>query len=238
MRTFYIIGGMLVITAITAKINRSFETTAELCITLISSFALLLIIDYNASSYPLNLILVGLFAAWNGWLIGPTIEHFGERFKLKRYLKNQGLNVKKRRDIPDDALAEFEDSFDRNAYHAEWQNVIFQTISATALAMISTGSIVFLTDYDFGWLGQILFICLFSLIIMYLLNALIFKSSVFALIRTYFGAVIFTLFLIYDFNRLEKLANDESWATAIDISVNIYLDIINLFLEILEIFSE
>ena len=238
MRTFYIVGGMLVITAITAKINRTFETTAELWIALISTFALIFIIDYNASSYPLNLILVGLFAALNGWILGPTIEHFGERFELKRHLKDQGIKVKKRRDIPEDTLAKFEGSFNREAYHAEWQNVIFQTISATALAIISTGSIVFLTDYDFGWLGQILFICLCILIMMWLLNAFFFKSSAFALVRAYLGAVIFTLFLIYDFNRLEKLAKDESWATAIDISVNIYLDIINLFLELLEILSE
>ena len=51
---------------------------------------------------------------------------------------------------------------DRNAYLVEWQNVIFQTISATALAIISTGSIVFLTDYDFGWLSRLLFIVYLS----------------------------------------------------------------------------
>ena len=72
---------------------------------------------------------------------------------------------------------------------------------------------------------------------MYLLNAFLFKSSVFALVLATL-VHSFTLFLIYDFNRLEKLANDESWATAIDISVNIYLDIINLFLDLLEILSE
>jgi len=34
------------------------------------------------------------------------------------------------------------------------------------------------------------------------------------------------------------MAGDESWGTAIDVAVNIYLDIINLFLDLLEILSE
>ena len=34
------------------------------------------------------------------------------------------------------------------------------------------------------------------------------------------------------------MAGDESWGTAIDIAVNIYLDIINLFLDLLEILAE
>jgi len=34
------------------------------------------------------------------------------------------------------------------------------------------------------------------------------------------------------------MAGDESWGTAIDVAVNIYLYIINLFLDLLEILSE
>ena len=64
------------------------------------------------------------------------------------------------------------------------------------------------------------------------------RSKMVSLIRAYIGAVIFTLYLLYDFNQLEKKAGDESWGTAIDISVNIYLDIINLFLDLLEILAE
>ena len=47
-------------------------------------------------------------------------------------------------------------------------------------------------------------------------------------------------YLIFDFNMLEKrIANgDESWGTAVQIAVNIYLDIINLFLYILRALAE
>ena len=44
---------------------------------------------------------------------------------------------------------------------------------------------------------------------------------------------------IYDFNALEKAIarGDNSWGTAVDIAVNLYLDIINLFLDLLEILA-
>ena len=60
------------------------------------------------------------------------------------------------------------------------------------------------------------------------------------MIQTAAGIIIFTLYLIYDLNRLEKAMErgDESWGTAVDLAVNIYLDIVNLFLLILEALSE
>ncbi len=76
------------------------------------------------------------------------------------------------------------------------------------------------------------------LIVMGLINAFFIKSKLVSLIKAYVGAIIFTLYLLYDFNQLEKKAGDESWATAINISVNIYLDIINLFVDLLEILAE
>ena len=110
---------------------------------------------------------------------------------------------------------------------------------ATTLAVILTATINMLIDYDFGFLGPILLICLIALVIMEFLNAFFFKSRRRRLIQAYFGVVLFTLYLIYDFNRLEKAIarGDDSWSTAIDIAVNIYLDLINLFIDLLEILA-
>jgi FtsH-binding integral membrane protein len=75
---------------------------------------------------------------------------------------------------------------------------------------------------------------------MRILNNLIFKSAKKMLYQSYAGVVIFVLYLIYDFDRLEKAnANgDASWDTAINIAVSLYLDIINLFIELLVALSE
>ncbi len=237
-RTFMIVGAMLILTAITAKKNRVFETSSEMWITIIASFALLFAVMGFANQYPLNLILVGAFSLVIGWSIGPTIEHFGARFKLRKFLKDKGTPLKKAGKATPEQLAEFNNSFDKLDYHNEWQNIVTQAFLGTALAVIATACVVFTTDINFDFLGGFLFIALLMLVLMGLINAFFIKAKKVSLVKAYVGAIVFTLYLLYDFNQLEKKAGDESWATAVNISVNIYLDIVNLFLDLLEILSE
>ena len=131
-------------------------------------------------------------------------------------------------------------NFKKDNYHQEWQNIVFQAMSATTIAVIATASIVFTSSVDFSVMGGFLFTALLILIIMGLLNHFIFKSRKFSLVRAYFGVLIFTGYLLYDFDMLKKQMNagDDSWSTAIQIAVNLYLDIINLFLDILYILAE
>lgn len=226
------------LTAITAKINRAFETATEAWLTIIASFGLLFAVMGFSNQFPLNLFLLAAFSLVVGWCIGPTIEHFGTIFKLRKYFKDKGTPLKKGANITPEQLAEFNKSFDKLAYHTEWQNTVTQAFMGTALAVITTACVVFTTDINFDFLGGFLFISLILLIVMGLINAIFIKSRMVSLVRAYVGAVIFTLYLLYDFNRLEQKAGDESWSTAINISVNIYLDIINLFLDLLEILAE
>ena len=125
-------------------------------------------------------------------------------------------------------------------YCQEWQNLLLQATLATCVAVLSTAAIVAFSSTDFGFLGPFLFIALIALIICELFNKFIFKTMRSRRLKTYAGIVIFTLYLIFDFNMLEKrIANgDESWGTAVQIAVNIYLDTINLFLYILRALAE
>ena len=125
-------------------------------------------------------------------------------------------------------------------YNQEWQNVVFQAMAGTTLAVIIAGTIVAYIPTDFSFLGTFLFIALITLIVVEALNAFVFKSERRRIMYSYFGVVIFSLYLIYDFNYLEKAiaAGDNSWGTAIKIAVNLYLDIINLFLDLLEILAD
>ena len=54
------------------------------------------------------------------------------------------------------------------------------------------------------------------------------------------GAILFTLFLVYDFYRLAYLDGQgvNDWQTALQIAISLYLDIINLLLELLEAMGE
>ena len=125
-------------------------------------------------------------------------------------------------------------------YCQEWQNLLLQATLATCVAVLSTAAIVAFSSTDFGFLGPFLFIALIALVICELFNKFLFKTKRSRRLKTYAGIVIFTLYLILDFSILEeRIADgDESWGTAVQIAVNIYLDIINLFLYILQALAE
>ena len=148
-------------------------------------------------------------------------------------------------DAKSDVIQNLRSDFEKNIlphdrYSQEWQNIVFQTLMGITMAIILTAGINYLTDRDFGFLGPVLFILLISLIVIGISNAYVFKSSRRRLLQSYFGVCLFTFYLIYDFNRLEKAiaSGDTSWAVAVDIAVNIYLDIINLFIRLLEILAD
>lgn len=235
-RAFFIVGGMILITALTARLNKLFETKTEMWATILSTIAFLFAIVFFEDIFPLNLILVAIFSALIGWQIGPTIELYRKRFMLKKYLKSRGIKIEKGKISPEQK-AEFEKSIAGNSDDHGWGKIIYQTLLATALAIFATASAVFLTNINFSFMGSFLLIALIALIIMSISNAIFFRSRLFSLIKSYLGSLIFTLYLLYDFNRLEEMASDKSWGAAVDIAVNIYLDIINLFLYLLDILS-
>ncbi len=284
VRTFTIIGGMLVITTIFSKINKAYETSAEAWITIIGGFLFFFLTYIYANQYPINLIYAGIFSAFLGWDLGPGIAFLGEKIKFREYLKKIGVNSKfiyekstkkthesladkyfrKQKDFTKKLVFYYEkDSSitfagdskemleihkqfkkkvtqkDIDSYSEKWQNIVFQALIATTLSVFLTLLVVYITDYDFGFLGIFLFLSLFSVIIIELLNYFIFKSTSFRKITACVGIIIFTLYLVYDFNRLEKAVaqGDESWGTAVKIAMALYLDIINLFAYILELLS-
>ena len=284
VRTFTIIGGMLVITTIFSKINKAYETSAEAWITIIGGFLFFFLTYTYANQYPVNLIYAGIFSAFLGWDLGPGIAFLGEKIKFRQYLKKIGVNSKfiyekstkkthesladkyfrKQKDFTKKLVFYYEKESsitfagdskemleihkqfkkkvtqkDIDSYSEKWRNIVFQALIATTLSVFLTLLVVYITDYDFGFLGIFLFISLFSVIIIELLNYFIFKSTSFRKITACVGIIIFTLYLVYDFNRLEKAVaqGDESWGTAVKIAMALYLDIINLFAYILELLS-
>ena len=163
----------------------------------------------------------------------------------KKYIYYYASEPAKTFDNMSDEFKKLKDDFNKNVlshdkYNQEWQNVVFQAMTGTTLAVIVAGAIVAYFPTDFSFLGIFLWISLLALIVVEVLNAFVFKSERRRIIYSYCGVVIFSLYLIYDFNYLEKAiaAGDNSWGTAVRVAVNLYLDIINLFLDLLEILAE
>lgn len=116
------------------------------------------------------------------------------------------------------------------------ENNGLRIVNLTILITFIAAIIGMYSGIDFSALGYIL-IAPLSLLILWNFANIFYKFPDWQTRGMGFlGSIIFILFLLYDFNRLEKAAklgiND--WQTAFEIGFAIYLDVINLLLQLLE----
>ena len=245
VRTFSIVAVMLIITAFSSKLNKAFESKWEFWGLFIGSLALLFIIP--GFDFPINLILTIVFAVVMGLMIGPGIRGMMSSFVLRKQLQARGYTKERLKTISAEVQKQLvatlqkdleKSGVDHASFVQEWNNIVGLAIYTTAGITIAAVLTVFFTGIDFSFLELGLFIALLGLIVVGLLNMFFFKSPLVRLISAYVGAVVFSLYLLYDFNRLKEAAGDTSWQTAVQIAISIYLDIINLFLDLLQIFAD
>ena len=119
------------------------------------------------------------------------------------------------------------------------ENDGMRALKITLVVTFVAGLIGYSDFYSFsqnGYLTTIMSILLFGLVVFTFIN--LFRGFSRATTRyvAIGGAILFTLYIIVDFNRLIYLEslNVNDWNTAFYMSYTIYLDIINLLLDILD----
>lgn len=110
------------------------------------------------------------------------------------------------------------------------QYVVLQAFFLTVAVLAGLTAYTFQTKRDFSNIGVVLFSALFILIIGGILQIFI-QSNAFDFAISVFGAFIFALFIIYDTQNLMQRVSPEEYISA---TIELYLDIINLFLYILK----
>lgn len=110
--------------------------------------------------------------------------------------------------------------------------VAFLTTALTFTALAVYGSV---TKRDFSFLGGILFSALLALIILSITNIFFPLGSAAVWVLTIVGIMIFSGYVIYDFNMIKRLDLSEEDVPLM--ALNIYLDFLNLFLDILRLFG-
>jgi len=121
------------------------------------------------------------------------------------------------------------------------ENIGIKVTALTAIATFLTSLIGMYSGIDFSFLGKFLFFALLGLIAISFIRLFVSIKSFHRKVIAAIGILIFIGYLLYDFNNLDKaknIAKLNNWNTALDFSVNIYLDIINLFLQILDLLSD
>lgn len=118
--------------------------------------------------------------------------------------------------------------------------VVQKAVIITALTTLITGMVANYPGMDFAWMGKFLFIGLGVLIIISIIGLFVKMGSAKQRLISAAGVLIFTGYLLYDFNNLAKLKNvaeANNWQTALDFAVNIYLDIVNLLIDLINLIN-
>ena len=118
-------------------------------------------------------------------------------------------------------------------YEQGYGEIVLQALLLTAAVFTSLTSYVFVTKKDFSWMGGALYMGL-CIMVMWLFINMFFPMggglghAVFSLI----GAGLFSGYILYDTSVIMLHMGPDDYIMA---SVNLYLDIINLFLYLLEL---
>ncbi|CAB3221048.1 unnamed protein product [Arctia plantaginis] len=112
--------------------------------------------------------------------------------------------------------------------------VVIQALALTFAVVFSLTAYTLNTKTDFSFIGYGLVAGLSVLILGGILQIFI-QSSAFEVALSFVGAILFSLFLIYDTQMMMTTLSPEEYILA---TINLYLDILNLFLYILRILNE
>jgi len=122
------------------------------------------------------------------------------------------------------------------------ENDGFKALKIVFFVTLITGVIGYSDVYSFSessLIGRFLFISLVGLIGFEFIRLFRGFSRKAIRYKAFFGIFIFSMYLLYDFNLLRKNSDYgvNDWDTAFSIALSLYLDIINLLLEILDAMS-
>ncbi len=109
-------------------------------------------------------------------------------------------------------------------------NIITQAFLMTAVAFGGLTVFAFNTKKDFSAMGKMLFITLIVIVVASLLN-LFFQSSLLATVVAAIGAILFSAYILYDTQMIIRGGYDSPVLAA----VALYLDILNLFISLLQL---
>jgi len=119
-------------------------------------------------------------------------------------------------------------------YEAGYGMIVLQALLLTAAVFVSLTSYVFVTKKDFSWMGGGLYMVLMVMVMWSLMN-MIFPVTFGGFGHTIFslgGALLFSGYILYDTSNIMHHMGPDDYIMA---AISLYLDIINLFLFLLEI---
>lgn len=116
--------------------------------------------------------------------------------------------------------------------------IVVEALALTAVVVLSLTAYTFYAvrkGADFGFMGPMLFAGLLTLILWGFVQVFLAPGPVGQFVYSLVGAGIFSMYIVYDTDSIIKRHSYDEYVWA---SVELYLDIINLFLRLLEILRQ
>ncbi|HEY5039911.1 MAG TPA: Bax inhibitor-1 family protein [bacterium] len=112
-------------------------------------------------------------------------------------------------------------------------DVVVQAAGITGSIFVGLTAYTFISKKDFSFLGGIVYVGLFAVIGIMLVNIFV-RSEAADMAISWIGAVLFSLFILFDTSRIMRTHESDEYVSG---ALSLYLDFINLFLFILRILS-
>lgn len=113
--------------------------------------------------------------------------------------------------------------------------IVTEALGLTSATFVALSAYTLYKKQDFDYLGGFLFSSLIGLVVVGLFGAFFGLSQTMHLIYCYFGVLVFIGYILYDTSQmLLKYDTDEY----IVVTINLFLDILNLFVRILSILGK
>lgn len=114
------------------------------------------------------------------------------------------------------------------------ENLGGKVLALTAMLTFAAFLVGAYAGIDFSFLGSTLFAGLTLVLLGGLYRLLFSISDGWRRLLALFGCAVFVGYLMFDFNRLTRSPRND-WEKALDLAISLYLDIINLFLHLLDL---
>jgi modulator of FtsH protease len=113
--------------------------------------------------------------------------------------------------------------------------IVFQAAAATAVAALAAGFVGYTTHRDLSNMGGFLMAALVIVIVASVIGLFIQAPLLWTVISAV-SAILFSAYLVYDLNRVAR-TQGATEGQAIMLAASVYLDIYNLFLDLLSLLS-
>jgi FtsH-binding integral membrane protein len=113
----------------------------------------------------------------------------------------------------------------------EGPGIVLEALVGTTAVMLGAGCIALTTHINLSFLMPLLLLGLLALIVVGLIGIFVRFSRTVNLAYSIIGMLVFAVYFLYDFFRLDRSRN--TWDAAVQLTVGLYLDFANFFMFLL-----